>query len=99
MALPVVGKFFNKLYADPKFNYLKIQQFERPDEELLAQMDMMEPWVEKLRPAFDLQEIFRGRNAWERRGEDRLEERERREAGGDKEPIWDKIRRIFRKKD
>jgi penicillin-binding protein 1A len=99
MALPVVGKFFGKLYADPKFSYMRIQQFERPQEELLTEMYAMEPWVEKLRPAFDLREIFRGRDAWERRGEDRLDERRQRQADDDKEPIWEKIRRIFRKKD
>lgn len=99
MALPVVGKFYNKLYSDPKFSFMKIQQFERPDEELLAQMNAMEPWVEKLRPAFDLREIFRGRDAWERRTDERLQERQGRSEGEDKEPIWEKIRRIFRKKD
>jgi len=99
MALPIVGKFFSKLYADPKFSFMRIQQFEKPDEELLAQMESMEPWVEKLRPAFDLREIFRGRGAGESRDNEKLRERRREEPGEDKEPVWEKIKRIFRKKD
>lgn len=99
MALPVVGKFFNKLYSDPKFAYMKIQQFERPGEELLAQMEMMEPWVENVRPTFDLREIFRGRDGRIGRGRETTDELGKRPADDDKEPIWEKIRRIFRKKE
>lgn len=99
MALPIVGRFYSKLYSDPKFSYKRVQQFEMPNEELLAQMDAMEPWVEKLRPAFDLKEIFRGRDAWEKREGEILRERRSDEVGEDKEPIWEKIRRIFRKKE
>jgi len=99
MALPIVGKFFSKLYADPKFSFMRIQQFEKPDEGLLAQMESMEPWVEKLRPSFDLREIFRGRGAGESRDNEKLRERRREEPGEDKEPVWEKIKRIFRKKE
>lgn len=99
MALPIVGKFFNKLYADPKYSFMRIQQFDLPDENLLAQMNEMEPWVEALRPTFDLREIFRGRDAWEKREDQKLRERKRETGEEDKEPIWEKIRRIFRKKD
>jgi penicillin-binding protein 1A len=99
MALPVVGKFYNKLYADPKFSYMKIQQFERPGEELLEQIYAMEPWVEQVRPAFDLREIFSGRDAWEKRDREKLRERRAADREEDKEPIWEKIRKIFKKKD
>ncbi len=99
MALPVVGKFYNKLYADPKFSYMKIQQFERPGEALLEQIYAMEPWVEQVRPAIDLREIFRGRDAWEKREREKLQERRATDGVEDKEPVWEKIRRIFRKKD
>ena len=99
MALPIVGKFFNKLYADPKYSFMRIQQFDLPDENLLAQMNEMEPWVEALRPTFDLREIFRGRDAWEKREDQKLRERKRETGEEDKEQIWEKIRRIFRKKD
>ncbi len=99
MALPVVGKFYNKLYADPKFSYMKIQQFERPGEELLEQIYAMEPWIEQVRPSFDLREIFRGRDAWEKQEREKLRERRAQGDDEDKEPIWEKIRKIFRKKD
>ena len=98
MALPVVGKFFNKTYSDRRFAYLKIQQFEQPQEETLEQMYAMEPWVETIRPSFDLREIFRRRGADAERPDEPLGTPRRSEAEEDKEPVWEKIRRIFRKK-
>jgi penicillin-binding protein 1A len=99
MALPVVGKFFSKMYADPKYAYMKIREFERPDEELLGKMYAMEPWVEKLRQTFDLKEIFRGRSATQSSDDEKLRSRSRTATEEAEEPIWEKIRKIFRKKD
>jgi penicillin-binding protein 1A len=99
MALPIVGKFYNKLYADPKYSFMRIQWFDQPDENLLAQMNEMEPWVEVIRPTFDLREIFRGRDAWDKREDEKLRERKKLDGEEDKEPVWEKIRRIFKKKD
>ena len=99
MALPIVGKFYNKLYSDPKYSFMRVQQFEPPDENLLAQMNEMEPWVEVLRPAFDLREIFKGRDAWVKRDEEKLRQRKDEAGEVDKEPVWEKIRKIFRKKE
>ncbi len=98
MALPIVGKFFNKLYSDSKFAYLRVQRFDPPDRQLTDQMAAMEPWVERLRPAFDLREIFRRK---ETLGDDDAPGvRDRQPAAEtDREPVWEKIRRIFRKRD
>lgn len=99
MALPVVGKFFNKAYSDRRFAYLKIQQFERPDEETLERMYAMEPWVETIRPSFDFREIFRRKGTPAERSDQPLGTPERRQAEEDKEPVWEKIKRIFKKKE
>jgi len=40
MALPVVGKFFNKLYRDPAFRAYKNHYFPGLDEETLALLDI-----------------------------------------------------------
>jgi len=40
MALPVVGKFFNKLYRDPAFKDYKHHYFPSLDEETLALLDI-----------------------------------------------------------
>jgi penicillin-binding protein 1A len=99
MALPIVGKFYNKLYADPKYSFMRIQWFDQPDENLLAQMNEMEPWVEVIRPTFDLREIFRGRDAWDKQEDEKLRERKKLDGEEEKEPVWEIIRRIFKKKD
>jgi hypothetical protein len=31
MALPIAGRFFNKLYKDPKYSYLQNESFNLPD--------------------------------------------------------------------
>jgi penicillin-binding protein 1A len=99
MALPVVGKFFSKLYSDPRYAYMKIQQFDRPDGEVLSEMYAMAPWVENIKPSFDLREIFRRRDSRDTRSDESLRERRPATTDEDKEPVWEKIRRIFRKKE
>jgi penicillin-binding protein 1A len=99
MALPVVGRFYSKLYSDPRYAYLRIQTFDRPDEHLTERLYAMAPWVETIRPSFDIREIFRGKDRIPGQEDVRLHERRRETDVEDKEPVWEKIRRIFRKKD
>ncbi len=97
MALPIVGKFFYKTYRDPKFTNLKYTTFHLPSEEMLAMLDkpqFMEV-LEAERKPFDLAEIF-GRKD---RNKQVLSKTEEKKTNTKKEePIWEKIKSIFRKK-
>lgn len=99
MALPIVGKFYNKMYADPKFAYMKIQQFEKPESDILLAMNNMEPWVENIRPSFTFTEISpKTDDAISSTKKEKLKERKESEKE-DKEPVWKLIKNIFKKKD
>lgn len=97
MALPVVAKFFYKTYRDKRYSHLKYKTFTDPEPELLVLLDKpdySELPVTERRP-FDFASIFGKKKeekpelkTWEKTPED----------PSDKEPVWEKIRRIFRKK-
>lgn len=97
MALPIVGKFFNKTYRDPKFVSLKQQRFLLPGPDLLAKLDIptYKEAFELDRKLFDLGSIF-GKKAEEPKLRERpksVEEPEPKEK-----PVWNAIKNIFKKK-
>lgn len=98
MALPIVGKFFYKMYNDPKFSRLKYNTFAQPEPEMLAMLDL--PAYREImdieKREFNLADIFKKK---EQAGT--LKESERRDAqsqSDSKEPIWIRIKKIFKKK-
>lgn len=98
MALPVVGGFYQRLNSDRKFAYMRLQEFERPDSLVMNELYAMEPWVEQVRPSFDLREIFGIRRGQDKRADEDLRQRGESSPKEDKEPVWEKIRKIFKKK-
>ncbi len=112
MALPVVGKFFNKLYRDPAFRDYKNHYFPGLDEATLAMLDIphfTEEYKEKGRSGF--WNIFGGdpkkreeRKAerQEKRNEADLPADAKKEQPAKEEPksnIWKKIKDALNKKE
>lgn len=98
MALPIVGKFFNKTYNDPKFAALMNTSFTPPEPELLALLEKptyMEV-LEMERWGFNLADIFKRKDK-----EDKLQQRQKPDEQTTKKKgrIWSKIKNIFKKKD
>ena len=110
MALPVVGKFFNKLYRDPAFQDYKNHYFPGLDEETLAMLDIPHFTEEYNEGRSNFWSIFGGDA--KKREERKAERQERRdeaeatpEANKDqpvkeepKSNIWKKIKDALNKK-
>lgn len=110
MALPVVGKFFNKLYRDPAFRDYKNHYFPGLDEETLAMLDIPHFTEEYNGGKSNFWSIFGGDA--KKREERKAERQERRdeadatpEANKDqpvkeepKSNIWKKIKDALNKK-
>jgi penicillin-binding protein 1A len=103
MALPVVGKFYHKLYNDPEFKKWQYHQFNEPENDLLAMLDIplrKEEIVEEKRRFIDFKSIF-GRKRENKLEERATEEREqtnkekRREKRKEKPSIWQKIKKAL----
>ncbi|NLO02967.1 MAG: penicillin-binding protein [Bacteroidales bacterium] len=94
-ALPVVGKFFHKLYSDPRYKNLQNHHFPEMDPELIAGLDipayreMLE--IEKIDDVLD--RLFTGN-----RRDKKLEEIRHPGKKEDKKNIWQSIKGIFKKK-
>ncbi len=100
MALPIVGKFFSKLYADRRFAEMKYQLFDQPDPETLAQLNELPPYKEFIEQDrdFDFFNIFRKREKPADREKAKVQEPEKA-AGSQEVPVWQKIKDIFKKKE
>ena len=112
MALPVVGKFFNKLYHDPSFRDYKNHPFPPLDESTLALLDIphfSETYKEKGKGNF--WNIFGGdRNKREERKAERQEGKKEVDVNADtkkeqpgkeesKSNIWKRIKEALKKKE
>lgn len=95
MALPIVGKFFSKMYHDSKYAGLQYKTFPLPNEEMLAMLE--EPGYKELLEAekhdFNLADIF-----GKRKHQDKLKDRQKAKSKKEKRSLWKKIKNIFRKK-
>ncbi len=94
MALPVVGKFFSKLYSDPQYRHLQFAKFPALSEELLADLDI---------PAYkDILEIerntFLDRLLAGKTKEEKLREIQRPKEAAEKKGFWESIKNVFSKK-
>jgi penicillin-binding protein 1A len=104
-ALPVVGKFFNKLYRDPAFSDYQHHTFPEPDEGTLAMLDIPH-FKEVLREKgpLNLWGLFKGSDKKkEERLERKKEEQSHQETSSqkneeDKPNIWQKIKDALKKK-
>lgn len=100
-ALPIVGRFFNKVYSDARYQHMSYAYFDQPSFDVLAELENTPPYREMLeRPAIGdvIRGIFRRQD---RRQEDELKtKREKgKEESKDKKKIWDVFRDIFGKKE
>ena len=95
MALPIVGKYYHKLYRDAKFKDWKSLMFDPPSEELLAKIDIPQ-YKEALnieKKWFDLGKIF-GKN-----NKDEKPKVPKQQEPKTEKKVWEKIKDIFKKKD
>ena len=98
MALPIVGKFFQKTYADKNFSNLRSLVFDEPNTDDLALMDipLYKEILEVDKKVFDIGKIF---------GKDKEQEKPKvpakskeEDQGAEKKKVWEKIKNIFKKK-
>jgi penicillin-binding protein 1A len=97
MALPIVGKFYHKLYGSPRYQNLKNTQFPNLDDQLLADLDIP-PYREMLemeRRDGLLDRLFAGKSKEEKLNEAQYPEKKEEEKKG----LWKSIKSIFKKKD
>lgn len=96
MALPTVGKFFSAMYEETDFKpYLK-NRFEAPDSSMLAQINALPDFKERLDEDFGFFGIFKKKDESEK---EKNREKEDRAGNEDKrKPPWEIIKEIFRKK-
>jgi penicillin-binding protein 1A len=95
MALPVVGKFFSKLYSNQRYRQLQFAQFPDLEEELLADLDIprYKEILEIERPDNLFDRIFARKSK-----EEKLREIQQPEKVEEKKGLWKSIKGIFKKK-
>ena len=94
MALPIVGKFYAKLYSDPHYRNLQFSSFREPSPQMIARLSIP-AFREQLQPESigDLiGNIFKKKDRDEQSAE--RPENEKKE----KKKIWESIKDIFKKK-
>lgn len=102
-ALPVVGRFFSQSYSDNRFRKLAENKFNAPDSLFLAEMNGLPGHVEQLEDDFGFFDLFRKKDK-DKRDQEAGQEAGQEEARpgqspGEKEPAWEIIRKIFKKKE
>jgi penicillin-binding protein 1A len=98
MALPIVGGFFQKTFSNPKFSGLKNLYFPEPSEENLALLDIpkYKEVLEIEKKIFDIRKIFKRDQPDEK---PKVPEKPvQKEKEPENEKVWQKIKKIFRKK-
>jgi penicillin-binding protein 1A len=94
MALPVVGRFYSKLYNDPKYQRLQQVHFPGLNQELLASLELpgYKEMLEIERPDNLIERLFAGKNS-----EEKLHEMQHPEKTEEKKGLWQSIKGIFKK--
>lgn len=95
MALPIVGKFYSKLYSDPRYKRMQYDSFHAIEPELLADLNIP--------PYREMYEINKHDNFFDRlfagkSKENQLDEARDPSKKEKKKKIWETIKDIFRKK-
>jgi penicillin-binding protein 1A len=98
MALPVVGKFFSQMYADSRFKGLLSHHFESPDSITLIQMNELPDNVTSIYDDFNFFDFFKKKIRKTDTGEERNKQEKKPSGQKKEEPVWEKIKRIFKKK-
>ena len=96
MSLPIVGKFFHKLYSDPRYRDLQNTRFPGLNDQLLADLNIphYKEMFEIEREDNLLEQLFAGKSK-----EDKLKEiREPDQKEEEKKGLWKSIKSIFKKK-
>jgi len=98
MALPVVGKFFSKLYLDTRYRDMKYASFNEPSEKVLADLNIPQyrETLPKTKIGNLIENIFSGRKGQDR--DDLKEKKVEVHKHKEKKKIWDAIKDIFKKK-
>jgi penicillin-binding protein 1A len=94
MALPVVGRFYGKLYNDPKYQKLQLVKFPGLTPELLASLDLpgYKEMLEIERPDNLIERLFAGKSS-----EEKLHEMQQPKQTEEKKGLWQSIKGIFKK--
>jgi penicillin-binding protein 1A len=95
MALPIVGKFYHKLYNDQRYKKMQLANFPDLEQELLADLNipLYKDILEIERPDNLLDQIFAGKSK-----EEKLREIQQPESVEEKKGLWQSIKSIFKKK-
>jgi len=94
MALPIVGKFYHKLYQDPRYEQLKNARFPDLNKQLLADLNIP-PYKEMLKMEKRdnlLDKLFAGKSK-----EEKLKEKQAQKKEKEKKGLWQSIKSIFKK--
>lgn len=98
MALPIVGKFFSKMYNDPGYSSFKYNTFPPPTPGMLAMLNLPS-YKERLEPErkeLNLAELFKPKQ--KQGNQEGRQQSGNRNQKQDKIPVWEKIKSIFKKK-
>ena len=98
-ALPVVGRFFSQTYADSRFRKLAESEFSSPDSLTLAEMKATPDHVEEIGEDFGFFDIFRKKEAKTPSKEEGDDRKSPGDSRDDREPAWEIIKKIFKKKE
>ena len=95
MALPIVGKFYHKLYRDPRYKKLQFTRFPEVNEQLLADLSIpsYREMLEMEKKDNLLGRLFTGKSKKEKLRE--IQEPAKKE---EKKNLWEAIKNIFKKK-
>jgi len=94
MALPIVGKFYTKLYADTRYKRLQYASFRQPAPRLLAKLDV-EPYREDL-PTGSIGDLIG--NIFKKKDRSESDQSNVETDKTEKKKIWQSIKDIFKKK-
>ena len=99
-ALPVVGRFFSQTFGDNRFRKLAEARFAPPDSLTLAEMNAVPGHVEEIEEDFGFFDLFRKKEErGSRGGEAGDPDSQPGKKEGEREPAWEIIRKIFKKKE
>ncbi len=99
MALPVVGRFFSRAYGDPAFGGYEDLRFEAPDSTVIRRMLEAPAYMETPERDAGIFDLLKKREGkLDTREGDKLKKREGEAPRDDEQPVWEKIKDIFKKK-
>ncbi len=98
MALPVVGRFFSRLYQEPRYRNMRYAYFQEPSPEILAELHIP-PYREMLERE-NIGDIIKGIfGRQDSRSQEDLKVKKETGQKKEKKKIWDVFKDIFGKKE